>query len=180
MSPEVKACRPHLTQRAHSRNQTQGEMDKARLRLFQALIAKSLADTLFVGVLALGFYFTAFPPHFSGWGEARPEGIVGWVVNNARPWERVKLQLFVDGKFVTDGVANLSRPDVLAAGWSKDEWHGYAFEPRATSPGLHEARVYAIHESSGGNRQTLQLVGDPIPFALDENGEPTPVAATQR
>ncbi len=41
--------------------------------------------------------------------------------------ERVEVQLFIDGKLVGTQVAHLSRPDVLAAGWSKDEWHGYNF-----------------------------------------------------
>ncbi len=145
-------------------------MDKARLKLLSALIAKSLADTLFVGTLALVFYFTAFPPHFYGWGEARPDGIAGWVVDDSRPWERVRVQLFVDGKFVADGVANISRPDVLAAGMARDEWHGYAFKPPAINPGYHEALVYALHESHGGLRRTLQLVGNPILFELDGKG----------
>jgi len=145
-------------------------MNKARLRLLYTLIAKSLADTLFVGALALVFYFTAFPPNFYGWGEARFDGIAGWVVDDSRPWERVRVQLFVDGKFVADGVANISRPDVLAAGWAKDEWHGYAFKPIGINPGLHEARVYAIHASKDGLRQTLQLVGNPILFELDDKG----------
>ena len=150
-------------------------MDKARLKLLYALIAKSLADTLLVGVLALVFYFTLFPPHFSGWGEARSDGIGGWVVDNSRPWERVNVQLFIDGKFVAAGVANVSRPDVVAAGRAKDEWHGYAFRSPAISPGMHEARVYAIHPSVGGLRQTLQLVGNPIIFEMDDQGTLTEV-----
>jgi hypothetical protein len=150
-------------------------MDKARLKLLYALIAKSLADTLFVGTLALLFYFKAFPPHFYGWGEATSDGIGGWVVDDSRPWERVTVQLFVDGKFVAAGVANISRPDVLAAGKSKDEWHGYAFKAPAINPGIHEARVYAIHESQGGLRQTLQLVGNSILFELDAKGTLTEI-----
>ena len=145
-------------------------MNQARLKLIYALVAKSLADTLFVGTLALVFYFTAFPPYFYGWGEARSDGIGGWVVDDSRPWERVRVQLFVDGKFVADGVANISRPDVVAAGRAKDEWHGYAFKPLKINPGIHEARVYAMHESQGGLRQTLQLVGNPIIFELDSKG----------
>ncbi len=143
-------------------------MDNSRLKLLYALITKSFADTLLVGTLALVFYLTAFPPHFYGWGEARSEGIAGWAVDGSRPWERVRIQLFIDGRFVADGVANISRPDVLAAGWAKDEWHGYAFKSPAVNPGYHEARVYALHESHGGLRQTLQLVGNPILFKMDD------------
>ena len=145
-------------------------MEEARLKLLYALIAKSLADTLFVGVLALVFYFTAFPPHFNGWGEARSDGIGGWVVDNSRPWDRVGVQLFIDGRFVAAGVANVSRPDVVAAGWAKDEWHGYAFRSLEINPGTYEARVYASHVSLGGLRQTLQLVGNPIIFEMNREG----------
>ncbi|MGH9967049.1 MAG: hypothetical protein ACREBG_04340 [Pyrinomonadaceae bacterium] len=146
-------------------------MDGSRLRLFQILIAKSIAETLLVGTLAVIFFYTTFPPYFHGWGEASPEALVGWVVNDSRPWDRVEVQLFIDGKFIANGVANLPRPDVMAAGWSKDEWHGYAFFPPRLAAGMHEARVYAIHESGGGVRQTLQLVGNPIRFASDESGK---------
>lgn len=145
------------------------------MKLLYALILKSLADTLFVGILALVFYFTAFPPHFYGWGEARSDGIGGWVVDNSRPWERVRVQLFVDGTFVADAVANVSRPDVVAAGWAKDEWHGYAFKPPAINAGIHEARIYAIHKSLGGRRQTLQLVGNSIVFEMDHQGKLTEI-----
>ncbi len=140
-------------------------------RLFRLLIAKSIIETFFVGTLAVVFFYTAFPPQFHGWGEATPDSIAGWAVNHSAPWDRVELQLFVDGKFVASGTANLSRPDVVAAGWSKDEWHGYAFSAPPLSVGDHEARVYAIHESGGGIRQTLQLVGNPIRFSFHANGK---------
>jgi len=38
------------------------------------------------------------------------------------------------------------------------------------TPGNHEARVYALHESGGGTRQTLQQLGDPIRFTTDTTG----------
>ncbi len=148
-------------------------MEKKRLRLFQILVAKSIAETLFVGTLAFVFFAAAFPPYFHGWGEATPQTIAGWAVNNAAPWDRVEVQLFIDGHFVASGAANLSRPDIFRAGWSNDEWHGYAFAVPASTVGIHEARVYAIHESGRGKRKTLQLVGDPIRFAVDEKGRLT-------
>ena len=140
------------------------------MKLVHALIAKSIADTILMGVLAVGFYLTAFPPYFHGWGEATPHEIAGWVVNNAQPWDRVEVQLFIDGRFVATGSANLFRSDVKAAGWSKDEWHGYAFAIPMFAPGEHEARVYAMHSSAGRARRTLQLVGDPIRFEVDAHG----------
>ena len=140
------------------------------MKLIHALIAKSIAETILVAALAVGFYFTAFPPYFHGWGEASPHAISGWVVNQHVPWDRVEVQLFIDGKFVATGTANLSRPDVVAAGWAKDEWHGYSLAVPSLAPGVHEARVYALHASGYGIRQTLQLVGDPSPLRVDESG----------
>ena len=133
-------------------------------RLINLLIAKSILDTIFVGTIAVLVYTRAFPPTFHGWGEAvvESQSISGWVVDDADPWRRVEVQLFVDGKFVGTTVAQSSRPDVVAAGWAKDEWHGYNFLVSGLGEGMHEARVYALHQS--GNRYTLQLLGNPIMF----------------
>jgi hypothetical protein len=99
------------------------------------------------------------------------------VVNDAAPWARVEVQFFVDGKFVASSLANESRPDVMMAGWSKDEWHGYTFPVTSLNAGLHEARVYALHDSGDGKRKTLQLVGDPISFSVDTNGKASALPA---
>lgn len=139
-------------------------------RLVHVLVGKSIVETLLVGALAVFTFITILPPYFHGWGEVTQTGISGWVVNNAAPWERVEVQLFIDGRFVADTLANQPRPDVVAAGWSKDEWHGYTFPITSLNAGLHEARVYTLHESGDGVRKSLQLVGDPIRFLVDENG----------
>jgi len=120
----------------------------------------------------VGFYVTAFPPTFHGWGEAvvSTRSISGWAVNSASPWERVEVQLFVDEKFVSTQVANRSRPDVSGAGWAKDEWHGYSFQLGDLSEGPHRARVYAVHQSGAGERYTLQLLGDSVTFEVAANG----------
>ena len=133
-------------------------------KLTNILIAKSILDTIFVGTLAVVVYVKLFPPTFHGWGEAIGESksISGWAVDTADPWRRVEVQLFIDGNFVGTTVAQLSRPDVMAAGWAKDEWHGYEFVLTGLSDGTHEARVYALHRS--GDRYTLQLLGNPITF----------------
>ena len=141
-----------------------------KLKLFNVLIAKSILETLFVAAIAVGFYMTAFPPYFHGWGETTPFGIAGWAVNNSEPWERVSVQLFVDGNFVATQAAYLSRPDVAAAGWAKDEWHGYNFILPRLEAGLHEARVYAVHASGRETRRTLQQLGHAIRFRVDESG----------
>ena len=117
-------------------------------------------------------YLNAFPPTFHGWGEAVAEtkSISGWVVSDADPWRRVEVQLFIDGKLIGTQVAHLSRPDVVKAGWSKDEWHGYSFAVTVLAPGSHEARVYALHSSSAETRYSLQMLGDPIRFEVNPDG----------
>jgi len=146
-------------------------MKTSSTSLVHVLIGKSIIETLLVGALAVFTFLNILPPYFHGWGELTDQGISGWVVNNVAPWERVEVQLFIDGQFVADGVANQSRPDVFAAGWSRDEWHGYKFTISTLNAGLHEARVYVLHDSGGGLRKTLQLVGDPIRFSVDANGK---------
>jgi hypothetical protein len=141
-------------------------------RLVNLLIGKSIAETILVGAIAVGVYVNAFPPTFHGWGEAvaASRSIAGWAVNDADPWERVEVQLFIDGKLSGTQIANLSRPDVAAAGWAKDEWHGYNFVLSSLPAGDHEARVYALRESGGATRYTLQLLGDPIRFVVNADG----------
>ena len=141
-------------------------------RLVNLLIAKSILETILVGTIAVVVYLNAFPPTFHGWGEAvaGTKSISGWVVNDADPWRRVEVQLFVDGKLIGTQVAHLSRPDVVAAGWSKDEWHGYSFTVDGLAAGSHEARVYALHSSGAGTRYTLQMLGDPIRFEVNPDG----------
>lgn len=152
-------------------------MKNPSARLVHALIGKSIIETVVVGAIAVFTFMTVLPPFFHGWGEVTETGISGWAVNNASPWERVEVQLFVDGKFVADGIANNYRPDVSEAGWARDPWHGYTFaitSPMATVPELsiHEARIYALHHSDDGDRKSLQLLGSPILFAVDSNRRP--------
>jgi hypothetical protein len=139
-------------------------MKNPRSQLINLLLGNSILETIFVGAIAVVVFLNVFPPTFKGWGEAVLEtrSIAGWAVNNAEPWERVEVQLFIDGKYYGTQLAQFARPDVSAAGWAKDEWHGYNFEVSEIGPGEHEARVYALHRS--GNRFTLQLLGDPIRF----------------
>lgn len=141
-------------------------------RLVNLLIGKSIAETVLVGAIAVGVFLNAFPPVFHGWGEAVVESkeIAGWAVNDADPWTPVEVQLFVDGKFDRAQTAHLWRPDVVAAGWSKNELCGYRFALPSLPAGTHEARVYALHESGGASRYTLQLLGDPIKFVVNIDG----------
>ena len=140
-------------------------------KLVNLLLAKSILETIFLGTLAVIVYAKLFPPTFHGWGEAVVESrsISGWVVDDADPWRRVEVQLFVDGKLVGTQVAQLPRPDVMAAGWSKDEWHGYSFVVSGLGVGMHEARVYALHQQ--GDRYTLRMLGDVIRFQVEADGK---------
>ena len=149
-------------------------MKKPLMGLVHILIGKSIFETLLVVCLAVFFFLDAFP-RFHGWGEVTPQSISGWVVNNRDPWHRVEVQLFLDDKFAGLAVANESRMDVFAAGWSKDEWHGFTFPISLLPAGTHEARVYALHESGQGARKTLQLVGDPIRFVVSRDGKLEPL-----
>jgi hypothetical protein len=155
-------------------------MKKPSMKLVHYLIGKSIAETTVVGILAVFFFVTVFPPYFHGWGQATAAGISGWVVDNGAPWDRVEVQLFIDGKFVANGIANLSRPDVLAAGWSRDEWHGYTFSVGRLDAGVHQALVYAMHESGKGARRTLQAVGDPIRFSVANDGTLSDLSTPKR
>ena len=139
-------------------------------QLVNVLIGKSILEIVLVGTLAVVVYLNAFPPTFQGWGEivAETQSIAGWAVNYAAPWDRVEVQLFVDDKLYGTQLAQLSRPDVSAAGWAKDEWHGYNFPVSGLPPGNHEARVYALHRN--GEQLTLQLLGNPIQFAVSGDG----------
>jgi hypothetical protein len=141
-------------------------------QLVNVLIGKSIAETILVGAIAVVAYLSAFPPTFHGWGEAVAESrsIAGWAVNDVDAGQRLQIQVFIDGKPGEEQVANLSRPDVVAAGWAKDEWHGYNFALPSLPAGNHEARVYVRHESGGATRYTLQLLGDPITFVVNADG----------
>ena len=141
-------------------------------QLVNVLIAKSILDTILVGTITVVVYLNAFPPTFHGWGEAVAESrsISGWAISDADPSRPVEVQLFVDEQSVGTQVAQVSRPDVVTAGWSKDELHGYSFSLSGLAAGAHEARVYALHPSGNGARYTLQLLGDPIRFQVNGDG----------
>lgn len=176
LAPETNSLRCFALQGAESvyNGAPRNRMKTPSTSLVHVLIGKSILEALLVGALAVFTFITILPPYFHGWGEVTNTGISGWVVNDAAPWDRVKVQLFVGGKFVASSVANESRRDVVTAGWSKDEWHGYtfSFSSVASLPrGLQEARVYALHNSGGSQRKSLQLVGTPLPVFVDEEGK---------
>ena len=87
--------------------------------------------------------------------------------------------MFIDDAFVTTGIANKPRPDVVAAGWAQDPWHGFEFPLNGVAPGVHEARVYAVHASRDRYKRSLQLIGDPIPFRRNDDGTFTDLGRTK-
>ena len=94
-------------------------MRNPRSQLINLLIGKSILETLLAATIAVVIFLDVFPPAFKGWGEAviDTQAIAGWAVNNSEPWERVEVQLFIDGKLHGATLAQLSRPDVwLPAG----------------------------------------------------------------
>ena len=140
----------------------------AKTRLTNFLIAKSVTETLFVGALAVGFYLTAFTPFFRGsLDHADKSNVAGWVINQADPESNVEVQLYVDGRFAGNRMADVPRPDVKAAGRASEESHGFIFDTPQLPEGQHEARVYAVHVSGDGKRRTLQLLDKPIVFSVN-------------
>ncbi len=150
-------------------------------RLTNFLIAKSIFEALFVGALALVFYLTTFNPFFRGaLDEATPQQVYGWAVDEASPARRVEVQLYIDGHFAGTNVANLPRPDVLAAGRAADELHGFCFTTPALAPGEHEARVYAVFAGKDETRRTLHQIGMTRKFVTETSGATlAPVVSTR-
>jgi hypothetical protein len=141
---------------------------KPLTRLAHVLLAKSVLEAVFVGVLAVGFYLTVFPPYFRGTLDvADANQVAGWAVREGET-ERVEVHLYIDGRFVAHTYADQPRPDVREAGRAADEFCGFRFTgPFALEAGRHEARVYASHESGGGARRALQMIDKPLIFVTD-------------
>jgi hypothetical protein len=138
-------------------------------RLSRALVAKSVAEALFVVALFAAFSYTHFHPGFRGAVDvADARAVEGWAVDEAEPGRRVEVQLFIDGQFVAQRRAELPRPDVLAAGRAAGAEHGFRFDtpPLAAREAEYEARVYALHTAAGGGRRTLNQIGQALRFRV--------------
>ena len=138
-------------------------------RLSRALVAKSVAEVLFVAALFAAFSYAHFHPKFRGAVDvADARTVEGWVVDEAEPSRQVEVQLFIDGQFVAQRRAELLRPDVLAAGRAASAEHGFRFDtpPLAARASEYEARVYALHAATGGERRTLNQIGKTLRFRV--------------
>jgi hypothetical protein len=143
--------------------------DKSRARLIHLLISKSMAEALLITAIVVGFYFATTNPNLRGvLDEADRSFVTGWVVDEGNPSARVEVQLFVDDQFAGDVTASEYRPDVHTAKRADDDWHGFVFRTPSLLPGEHQARVYAVHSNGGGTRRTLQLIGKPYLFRIDQ------------
>ena len=141
---------------------------RSRSKLIHLLISKSIAEALLVTVIAVGFYFATSNPDLRGVLDvANAETVNGWAVDEARPWIRVEVQLFIDNEFVADKNAAEFRPDVHSAKRAEDDWHGFVFPTPPLAAGEHEARVYALLPNAAGTRRTLQLIGKPFRFRIE-------------
>ncbi len=145
-------------------------MDKVRLNLpflIRVLIAKSILDVLVVAAFSLGFYYSAFNPSLRGsLDEAGPEWIRGWVVDFSRRDRQPEVQLYIDGRFAESRVADFPHPSLVTMGLTKDERHGFFFFTPPLDPGTHEARAYVMYKSGGGERRTLQQLGNALNFVI--------------
>jgi len=146
--------------------------NKPRSKLIHLLISKSIAEAVLVAAIAVGFYFVTSNPDLRGVLDvANTETVNGWAVDEARPWIRVEVQLFIDNEFVADKTAAEFRPDVHRARRADDDWHGFVFATPPLPAGEHEARVYALLPNATGTRRTLQLIEKPLRFRIEP--EPT-------
>lgn len=146
----------------------------ARLpRLSRALIAKSILEALFVVALAVHFSYTNINPFFRGSIDVADERTIeGWVVNEAAPDERVEVHLYIDEHFAGRRSADAPRADVLAAGRSRDAYHGFVFNTPPLPPNrTYRARVYALHLAGDGERRVLQEIGAATKFDVTANQE---------
>ncbi len=151
-----------------------------RTRSYLLIATLSIAATLLATLCAYVYSATFFPPVFRGWTEVGGRGeIAGWVVNKRAPTERVEVQLYVDDQFIGYRVANLPRPDVVAAGRAVDERCGYAFDVPPLAKGEHVGRAFALHKVGAGKYLTLQLIGVPVRFTVDEAGKVSAVGRTE-
>ena len=136
--------------------------------LIGILIAKSILDVLVLGAFSLGYYYSAFSPYVRGsLDEAGPGWIRGWVLDLSNRDAQVEVQLYVDGRFIDSRVSDFPHPQIVSLGLARDEKHGFLFFTPPLDPGQHEARVYAVHASSDGERRTLQQVGKPLMFQIE-------------
>jgi hypothetical protein len=159
---------------AHPSSQLIAITPRAGARLSHVLMAKSLAEVVFLAALVTAFSYSHFNTHFRGSldvADARAVG--GWALDESAPDAPVEVELFIDGHFVARRRADAPRPDVLAAGRAASPGHGYVFETPRLPPraGEYEARVFAAHAGADAAHATLQQVGETKRFRVALNAD---------
>ena len=128
--------------------QPAGAPDRTALLLSRALLAKSLAEMLFV---CFAVSFTAFAYlRTCIRGEiqvADATHVQGWALDRLRSNHPLELQLFIDDQFFGTTTARDALP---AASNSKAQGHAFIFqfETHPLPPGEHSVKVYALERAS--------------------------------
>jgi hypothetical protein len=123
-------------------------------RLLFALIAKSLAEMLFVCVAVSLAAFSYFHPALRGDIESVDAvHLEGWVYDPWKPAEKLIVQLYVDDQFVAATRADAS----VNAKKGADHGFRFAFSPKQFAPGRHRAQVYVVRKTPRGSRTLLPV-----------------------
>ncbi len=128
--------------------------------MLKALLAKAGIE-IFVVMAAISFaaYSHLNPPIRGAIDIADPTRIAGWAYDPRAPEDRLPVQLFVDGKFVAEKLADERRDDLISAGAAANALHGFSFlvsELKLTK-GVHSVNVYALRAGGGRNKSLLSI-----------------------
>ena len=132
----------------------------AATKMLKALIAKAGIE-IFVVMAAISFaaYSHLNPPIRGAIDVADSTRIAGWAYDPRAPEDRLEVQLFMDGKFVADKVADELRDDLVSAGAAVNSRHGFSFivPELKLMNGVHSVNVYALRSGGGGNKSLLSI-----------------------
>ncbi len=146
--------------------ETQEESLKAA-KLLRAVIAKSFVEVILVCVVASLAAFSTFSPQLRGAIDVADQTrIAGWVHDPWLPDRSLEVQLFIDGKFVANQMADQHREDLVTAGVTTRPNHGFSFELQGfnVTSGKHSAQVYAVREAAGASKILIPIVASPVTF----------------
>jgi hypothetical protein len=80
--------------------------------------------------------------------------VSGWTIDpdTASP---IAVHVYVDGQFVTAGLADRSRPDVAVAFPGYGDAHGFTVGTGSIQPGVRTVCVFAINVATGAHNPNL-------------------------
>jgi len=140
----------------------------SRATFTKLLIGKSICEGLLVTTVAAGLVLVTTNTRLhGGLDRADAQTISGWARDDSNPSSPVEVQLFIDGNFVEQRIANELRSDVRPEDGAPDDSRGFVFKIPQLEAGEHEARVYILHRGRSLSRRTLPLIGNPIRFRSD-------------